>query len=336
MPRLLSAIIALLFAAGAWMPEASAEADESARPQAQRAFQSGMELVAQERWEDALERFDESLRLYPTQSALFNRALCLGLSGRPAEAVRDLEEHRERYGASVSAERRREVEEELERFSQRIGRIEVRVDGVDSAAVLIDGNPAGEVPLSEPLVVNPGRHQLTVQAEGVDPVSRWVEVGAGDRTAVVIAIDPSAVASDDVDDSSGGEPAPLPPAPDNRGGLRIGAYALTGVAVAALGTALGLYLWNDGRYEDWEREDSRLEQDVSQATLEELQDDIDAHNDLGGSIATVDIVSWALLGVGVAGAAAAAALWALGFKPLPDAQVSLLPTRQGFLLTGRF
>jgi len=156
-------------------------AQSGGRDAARAAFVRGTELVQQERWEDALESFDESLRLYHTQSALYNRALCLGLLGRPAEAVHDLEEHIRRYGATVSPERREEVETELARLRRRVGHIEVRVEGGQTATVLLDGDEVGQSPLPRPLAVNPGRHQVTVRATGIEPVSRWVTVGGGDE-----------------------------------------------------------------------------------------------------------------------------------------------------------
>lgn len=187
------ALIVLLLAFTSMVStSALAQSDESGRERARAAFERGLALVEQERWEEALEVFDESLRLHPTQSALFNRGVCLGLAGRPVEAIEALEEHRRRYGTSVNAERRARVEQELERLRHRVGRVDVRVEGANSAVVLIDGEEAGQIPLEHPIAVNPGRHQVTVRAPNTTPVSQWITVGAGEETSVVIAVTESA------------------------------------------------------------------------------------------------------------------------------------------------
>ncbi len=183
---------------------ASAAAQSDSRDLARSHFERGMSLVQEERWEDALREFNESLRLYPTQTALFNRALCFGITGRPADGVRALDEYLQRYGATVTPDQRAEAESERARLRERIGSVNLQISGVTTAQVLLDGEPAGQAPLRGPLYVNPGRHNITINAENFDPISRWVNVEAGATVALVVAMVRSGPAA-------APPPAPSPP-----------------------------------------------------------------------------------------------------------------------------
>ena len=91
-------------------------------------FQQGVALIEQERWEEGLREFEESYRIYPTQAALFNKALCLRLLRRYGEAMETLAEYRGRYAGQVGEERMAEVETELGRIE---GVEDYLVAGVD-------------------------------------------------------------------------------------------------------------------------------------------------------------------------------------------------------------
>lgn len=353
MYRTILVIVVVCHAVVVWSGAARAESSPANRDEARRSFQRGLDLVEQERWEEALEAFDASLEIYPTQTALFNRAMCLSLMGRPVDAIRELESHRARYGDTVNAERRAEVLEELQRLQRRVGRVEVQVQGAQAANVYLDGTEAGTAPLQQPLVVNPGRHELEVRAADSPPVSRWVTVGAGDQISVVISIASSADASGSeegevtvISDEGEVEPPPIEseppplaqatePSRDRGRGLRIGAYASTGVAVAALGTALGLFLWNRGQFETWETEDSAIRGALAasepgdQAVIEgQIADNNALHDRIGG----VSAATWAMLGLGSAAAAAAVVLFVLAPRMSRGDQVSLLPVPGGLAL----
>lgn len=307
-----AAACALLAGRSAWA-ESSAQAIEQSRA----AFERGVALVEQERWVEALGSFDESLRLYPTQTALFNRALCLALLGRPVEALRDLEEHRRRYGDTVDEERRAQVEEELARIRQRVGWIEVQVQGAETAVVLLDGQEVGQTPLAEPLMADPGRHELTVRAPDMPPMTRTVTVDAGEVEPVVLQLD-QIEATDEPSIEGGG--IAITPESEERDpgfGLRIGGYVSAGLAVATLGAALGLFLWNNSQFEEWEDEDARLAaalEDTDRVLWEELGTQISTNDSRSDSVHVVEAVSWAMLGLGSAAVVATTVLLIAGFR----------------------
>lgn len=345
MRRRLSLALAVALLTTLLAPVAFGEASGD-REAARRAFERGNALVEQEQWEEALAAFDESLRLYPTQTALFNKAICLGLIGRPVEAVHALEEHQRTYGGQVDEERRAAVEAELARLRPRVGSLDVRVEGAASAEVTVDGAAAGTAPFARPLTVNPGTHQVTVSAPGLSPVARTVTVSAGGVATVVVAIAEGRSAEDSVTvvgDTNATQPTTPQTAPveDRGGGLRIGAYVTTGVAVAALGVALGLFLWADGELDTWTAEDAALHEALNASEPLDAADfraRVDTNNQLADRIEHLDVASWVLLGVGSAAAATAVVLYVLGFRNRRGSApaVALLPSPTGVGIAARW
>lgn len=158
-----------------------AEAGGAAREAARQRFVAGVELIQQERWEEGLQQFEESYRVFPTQAALFNRALCLRLLRRYGEAMDVLAEYRRLYSGEVSADRMAEVDAELATIRGLIGRVNVTLEGPTAAEVYIDGERAGVAPTTSPLVVAPGRHDVEVRAAGFAPYRHSLTLSSGDE-----------------------------------------------------------------------------------------------------------------------------------------------------------
>lgn len=168
--------------------DAFGEESSAVRNQAQQRFQRGVELINQERWEEGLVEFEESYRVYPTQAALFNRALCLRLLRRYREAMDALVEYRARYASEVSPERMAEVDTELHTLERLIGRINVVLEGPSSAEIFVDGRQAGSAPTFRPLVVAPGRHDVEIRAVGFQTYRQTVTISSGDEMNVRAAL----------------------------------------------------------------------------------------------------------------------------------------------------
>jgi tetratricopeptide (TPR) repeat protein len=147
---------------------------------------------------------------------------------------------------------------------------------------------------------------------------------------VVPAVQPAPLAT-------GAVPVQETPAHHEGGrGLRIASYISLGVAVASLGAALGLYLWNDSRYGEWSDEDGALraaysspEQDPSD---EVLYLRLTENNDLADSLAQVDVISWVVFGVGVAALAAGTGLLIAGLTSRRSPRVSVATGPSGFVM----
>jgi len=81
----------------------------------------------------------------------------------------------------------------------------------------------------------------------------------------------------------------------------------TAFGVAAAGAALGVYLWNRGRYEDWQAGDVALQELTPGSAAYQMQ--AATNNDLASSLTTAN---HAILGLSIAGGvlvATGASLW---------------------------
>lgn len=102
------------------------------------------------------------------------------------------------------------------------------------------------------------------------------------------------------------------PAPAEAGGSALG-WVLGGAGLGLLGTALGLYLWNDDRYRDWQQRDAALKAlpdfELSLARDPALWARARRNNQLLTSVHRRDAVSGVAAGLGVL--ALGAGIWQL-------------------------
>jgi len=351
------------------------EPEAGARIEARAHFEEGLQLAERGELADALAQFDESLRLLPTHSAAFNRAVCLRLMGRYVEAALALAEYEDQYVSTDDVSRRAELDRELAELEPRIGRLMIRATGPATALVSIDGEQRGSTPLSAPIVVTAGRHELLVQSEGYHPAHREFDMRpggtlevemplravTGEATLEVIVSEPGATITVDGEavgtsplaspfeisigshrveaqldgflpawaqiEVEAGEPERLElvlrregsdEAPSRGSSLRIGGYVLAGLAVAALGTALGLGIWNAGELEVWEAEDQRLRALYSDTATDLSSRShwqaVEAQNERHENIQRADVGTWVVVGVGGSAAIAAVALLIVGYR----------------------
>lgn len=182
--------------------------------------------------------------------------------------------------------------------------------------VRLDGGP----PLEG--AVAAGRHVVEVRLEGYEVWEQEVEVRPDEVTRVRVELTPT--------------PARRRELERRRAALAAAAWATAAAGVAVLGTALGLYLWNDHRYAEWNGERLALYEDFNLPPAEmpdpsELVARARGNDDLIASIREVDTASWALLGVGLGAVVAALGLgFALrAVAPEAEPEVAVAPTPSG-------
>ena len=122
------------------------------------------------------------------------------------------------------------------------------------------------------------------------------------------------------------------------GPVRIAGYVAAAAGLVVLGAALGVHLWNDGRFGDWSAEHFLLHRDWNlplgeSASDDELRARVEANNDLLVSIHAADRATWALLGVGLGSAAASLALLFVASRLDRRARIGLTPTAHGLAAT---
>ncbi len=159
--------------------------------EARALFEQGLQAAEQERWADALELFRQSRSVVPRPSVLYNEAQVLVRLGRFVEArsaLRDFRSATTLHGASEAdrarLERARELAAEID---GQIATLLVRVDP-PSASIEVDGEPTLGSGPTRTLELDPGRHAITLRAEGRDPRSFTVSLLSGTRSTETVTL----------------------------------------------------------------------------------------------------------------------------------------------------
>jgi tetratricopeptide (TPR) repeat protein len=264
---------------------ASTPAAAEEQASAEGLFALGGELFEANRFADALAAYERSYAMSPVNIVLYNIALCERALGRPAEAAQTFERYLERGGERIPAERQQEVRAWVEELRAAAGAAASSAPTEPAASPGDAQAPGSPEPAPEPA---PPPAPVEEPTPVVEPAPR--------------------------------QPEPGPPLVDHRGRtLRLAGYVTGGVAVAVLGTTLGLYVWNAGRSDSWEQASRDLSaQWLADAEHWQGDEQLDAAYDdnraLGEELQTWGAVEWALLGVGVAALGAAVALLVVGLR----------------------
>jgi hypothetical protein len=198
-------------------------------------YQQGVELAAAGKWSEAVERFRKVVEIRASPKVLYTL-------GEAEEHAGQLAAAKGHYTASVAAARAggvRDVadaaDEALRRIAPRVPHVTVRLD--DRAAhargsdtrVTIDSR---SVPLETSIDVDPGPHEVRVEAAGVPPFVRDVQLAEGQSEDVVVGAlerppaataPPSPVATPAADEH---RTSPLIPAAVGAAGLVAGVVGL--------------------------------------------------------------------------------------------------------------
>lgn len=168
-------------------PPARPALSESLTGEAKRAYESAKLLLNNRDWAGAFTKFRESYDLAKDPRLLFNMALCARDLRRYALMQTLLVRYERESGSELSSEAKAEVDAALAAIKNLVAAVRLTVSE-SGAWVLVDGERVGKTPLSAPLVVDLGRHTLTVRKPGFEPVERSIESVGGEQTALDITL----------------------------------------------------------------------------------------------------------------------------------------------------
>ncbi|HQP37815.1 MAG TPA: hypothetical protein PLI95_21680 [Polyangiaceae bacterium] len=209
------------------------------REQAQARFVRGRTHFDKRGFDKALEEFRASHDIVSSPNTRLMIARCLREMGRHVEAyaefgrtaieAKELERSDRRYqqAAQSAASERKDLEPKLGFLA-----LEIRNPGPDTE-VRVAGEQIRRAAWAEPAPVIPGATTIEVVTPGSDPVSKRVEVAAGERKS--LSIDAKGGASTT---SSSSDTAVV--SGSTTGGMRTWAYVAGGVGLAGLAT-FGLF-----------------------------------------------------------------------------------------------
>lgn len=246
------------------IPAGVSRADEDSRAAAAADFARGIDLANQGLYQAALDQFNAAYAKSPHFAVLYNIAQAEIALERPRDAIAALTQYLHDGGDQVPLGRRELVRVQIDLLESQLADLSI-ADAQPGTAVRVDDGAVERTPLVQPAAAAP-----------VAPVG--------------------VVSSTPFDASDRGERS-------NGLAVRTTAYLLAGMGVAAAGTALGIYLSNRGRYDDWQRGQAALGGDTPGSAAYRAQ--ATTNNQRAASLTTANhtilglaIASGALVGAG--------------------------------------
>jgi hypothetical protein len=238
---------------------ALAQSDDT-RARAKAAFEHGVADYDAGRYEQALQNFEEAYRLRPHPLVNVNIANCYDKLNKPLQAIEQFQQFLS--SDAGSPEQRHEVTTAIERLKQQVGKILLRISP-EGAGVVLDQGEVRTAPITDPIMLESGRHVLDVRLQGYKSVQRTLFIKGGTTLELTVALEAEGAASAPVlalTPSEPSEPAAPPavespiapeapaatpasePAPERSGGLPTAAWVTGGLtlALAITATATGV------------------------------------------------------------------------------------------------
>jgi hypothetical protein len=161
--------------------------------QARQHFQRGVQFFREASFDAALAEFSRAYELASNYRILYNLGQVQVERRDYAAALKLFRGYLDQGGSEIPAERRTQVENDLDELANRVARISIDAN-VSGAEVLIDEVAVGTVPLAAPVLVNAGVRSVVVRKAGYASESRQMTMVGGEtsRLEVRMAREPDA------------------------------------------------------------------------------------------------------------------------------------------------
>jgi hypothetical protein len=160
--------------------------DERAQ-EARSRYERGVQLYSEGASEGALVEFERAYQLAPSYRLLYNIALIRLQLNDYAQALKAFQEYLAEGGTEIPSVRRSDVERQVANLKSKVGRVQL-VSDARGADVLVDDVVVARLPLTELLVLNPGRRRITI-ARGGKSSTTVVNVAGQDYLKVELSLD---------------------------------------------------------------------------------------------------------------------------------------------------
>lgn len=179
----LAAAAAIIAAPAAALAQATT-ASQTDEPAARERFNRGVAALGESRFAEAAALFEESYRLNPAPVALFNLAFAYRGLGRYLDAADCVRRYLANPG-NTPADRVEAARAELVTLERSIARVTLVVRPA-TAVVTVDGQPARVT--NGAIELDPGRRVVQLSLDGYRPERRELELVAGARETLTIAL----------------------------------------------------------------------------------------------------------------------------------------------------
>ena len=166
---------------------AKPDAKSPEQKEAERHFQSGVELFKESKYAEALAEFERAYEISPQPLVLYNIAGCHRELSHYSEAVSYYRRFLAEGKDKVKPARLAAAQAELDGILARIARVTVTVSpGLSDVSLILDGTPIDKP--ENPLILPPGEHRLVARAAGRSDSERSLRVASGDEIAVELKL----------------------------------------------------------------------------------------------------------------------------------------------------
>jgi tetratricopeptide (TPR) repeat protein len=216
-------------------------------------FRKGLELYQDGDFRAALIELERAYALEPRYRLLYNLGQVAYALRNYVDAEKYFTEYLEKGKDEISADRRADVEADLERLRGRIATVRFQANQ-RGARITVDDRVLGVAPIVTPVRLSAGAHHVTAELAGYAPVHREVEVVGGDALTVTLAFGPRL-----------NDAPPAGPKADDSG---VQWPLWTGIATGAFGIAAGALGYSASQ--DQKTYEAALGRRTSQAELDDI------------------------------------------------------------------
>jgi hypothetical protein len=189
-----SSVLAMFLVPGAASAQAIARHREVPLSQAlhgpaKEAYTSATLLYNNGDFAGAAAKYEQAHALASDPRLLFDVAICEKNLRAYARMQKYLQEYEADAGTGISPDGKAAADAALAATQNLVGTLTIRTS-VSGATVIVDGEPAGTTPLETPIVIDLGKHAITLQMTGFQPVHTTVEISGGTPSNVSLALRP--------------------------------------------------------------------------------------------------------------------------------------------------
>jgi tetratricopeptide (TPR) repeat protein len=179
----------------------------------------------------ALVEFERAYQLSNNFKVLYNIGQVRIQLGRYAKAKEALEDYLKAGGSNLSAERSQAVNKDLATLAERTASLNIVTREV-GADISLDGKVIGTSPLTAPLIVDAGEHNLVLHKSGFYDSAQSVTLAGHDQLELTVDLKPIPVATQAK--AGDGQITQAPPSKPSRTAVWV-SWAATGTLAATAG-----------------------------------------------------------------------------------------------------
>ncbi|WP_394829132.1 tetratricopeptide repeat protein [Pendulispora albinea] len=155
--------------------------------EARTRYSRGLKLYDEGNIIAARVEFERAYELAPSYRILYNIGLCYKKQNDYVEALKAFERYLSDGGDEVPEERRVAVNKEIQDLRPNIATVTISTN-IPGASITVDDVPVGQTPLSQKVLVNPGRRRIAASKSGMFPATKSVVFAGSDVQTVSLEL----------------------------------------------------------------------------------------------------------------------------------------------------